>query len=262
MTSFRNSPDPEEVAERQGVKSVEVAARILQALLSQRIGVSLTDLSRATRIPAAKLHRYLTSLARARLVTQEPKNRQYRLGSFAIELGAAAMHSSDAMLEAVDKLRALRDAVDETVVLAIWSAHGPIVTHVQESSRSVLMTVRAGTMLPITATAAGMVFAAFLPAHLTSRLVAAELEHGPEDIGPIVSSLAELERVSAEIRRQKYMVNKGHLLPGVLAMASPLLDQMGQVVGVLSVVGRQPNFPDEREQATVEALLRIAGHRP
>jgi DNA-binding IclR family transcriptional regulator len=249
-------------SDRQGVKSVEVAGRILEALTAHQISVSLKELSQETRLPAAKLHRYLTSLIRARLVRQDPRTRLYQLGSFAMELGAAAMHSSDAMIDAVRKQRMVRDAVDETVSLAIWSNNGPIVVHVEESSRSVLMTVRPGTLLPLCATAAGIVFAAFLSPHLTNALAAAELQKPQDDHVPIVNSVSELNDLGRSVKRDMFMVNKSHLLPGVMAVASPLFDHGGRVIGVLSVVSRESHVTPERERHLITSLLEIAGHKP
>jgi DNA-binding IclR family transcriptional regulator len=247
--------------DRQGVKSVEVAGRILQALMARRISVSLKDLSQQTHLPAAKLHRYLTSLIRARLVRQDPRTRLYQLGGFAMELGAAAMHSSDVMLDAMRRQRTLRDAIDETVSLAIWSVKGPIVIHVEESSRSVLMTVRQGTLLPICATAAGIVFASFLAPHLTNALVATELSAENSDHEAIVTTAAEMVEVRHVVRQRMFFVNKGHLLPGVMAIATPLFDHVGAVSAVLSVVGRESHFTAEREARVISNILRIAGHK-
>lgn len=250
----------EDVQDRQGVKSVEVAARILQALMTGQISLPLKDLSRETRLPAAKLHRYLTSLIRSRLVQQDSKTRQYKLGGFAMEIGAAAMHSSEAMTDAMRKQRDLRDAIDETITLSIWSSQGPIVIRVEESSRSVLMTVRTGTLLPICATAAGIVFSTFLPAYLTTEITKQEIEAPTGDNEPIVSSLAELEKVKALVGKEMYFVNKGHLLAGVAAIATPLFDNAGHIVGVLSAVGRQGNFTPTREAHVISHLLRVADH--
>lgn len=260
LQSASNPDDAEDGISRQGVKSVEVAARILQALMAREISLPLKELSRETRLPAAKLHRYLTSLIRTRLVRQDPKTRLYQLGGFAMELGAAAMHSSDAMTDAVRKQRELRDVLDETVSLAIWSVEGPIVIHVEESSRAVLMTVRTGTLLPICATASGIVFAAFLPVHLTGILIARAIEAPSGENQPIVATGPEMEQLKRSVRKCMYFVNKGHLLPGVTAIATPLFDHGGRMIGALSVVGRQSHFIPEREALVISHLLRIADH--
>ena len=245
---------------RQGVKSVEVAARILQALIAGEISMPLKELSRETRLPAAKLHRYLTSLIRARLVRQNPKTRLYELGAFAMELGAAAMHSSEAMTDAVSKQRKLRDVLNETVSLTIWSVEGPIVIHVEESSRAVLMTVRTGILLPICATAAGIVFAAFLPVHLTGNRIAQEMEALSGENTPIVATGTEMEQLKRLVRKSMYFVNKGHLQAGVTAIATPLFDHSGRMIGALSVIGRQSHLTPAREALVISHLLQIADH--
>jgi DNA-binding IclR family transcriptional regulator len=275
-TSSAGQPEPDSVRsasvhtdaetadplDRQGVKSVEVAGRILEALMARHISVSLKDLSTETRIPAAKLHRYLTSLIRARLVRQDARTRLYQLGAFAMELGAAAMNSSDAMIDAVRRQRVVRDAIDETVSLSIWSAKGPIVVNVEESSRSVLLTVRSGTLLPICSTGAGIVFASFLAPHLANALVSNELEAKDADQEPIVATLDELNELRRTVKQDMFFVNKGHLLSGVMAIATPLFDHAGRVIAVLSVVGRESHFTPEREASVIAQILQFAGHKP
>ncbi|MDX3895548.1 IclR family transcriptional regulator [Pusillimonas sp.] len=248
-----------ETVDRQGVKSVEVAGRILEALITKQISVQLKDLSLETRLPAAKLHRYLTSLIRVRLVKQDPHTRMYQLGDFAMELGAAVMHSSGAMIDALHKQRQLCDAVGETVSLAIWSPKGPIVVNVEESNRAVLLTVRVGTLLPVSGTAAGIVFASFLAPHLTQALIARELSEQNRDFQPIVASVGKMKQLMANVRRDTYFVNRGHLLPGVMAIAAPVLDHNGGVVGVFSVLGRENHFGPDREDMAIAHLLRITG---
>lgn len=246
-----------ETVDRQGVKSVEIAGRILEALITRQISVPLKDLSHETRLPPAKLHRYLTSLIRVRLVKQDPRTRLYRLGDFAMELGAAVMHSSGAMIEALHKQRLLCDAIGETVSLAVWSAKGPIIVHVEESNRAVLLTVRTGTLLPICATAAGIVFTSFLASHLTQDLISLELEAKNRDYELIVTSARKMGQLAAKVKRDKFFVNRGHLLPGVMAIAAPVLDPNGGVVGVFSVLGRENHFDAERESLAIAHLLRI-----
>src|SRR5271154_2519816 len=74
---------------KRGVKSVDLAGRILVALCKHKKAVSLSELSEQTRIPAAKLHRYLASLTYMRMVQQDVENRKYWFGPLALEIGAA-----------------------------------------------------------------------------------------------------------------------------------------------------------------------------
>ena len=76
---------------RQGIQSIEVGARILQALARAPHPQMLRDLAAAAQMPAAKAHRYLVSFARMGLVEQQADTGLYDLGSFALELGLGAL---------------------------------------------------------------------------------------------------------------------------------------------------------------------------
>jgi DNA-binding IclR family transcriptional regulator len=64
--------------------------------------------------------------------------------------------------------------VNETVTAAIWGDTGPTIIAMEESGHVVTMNVRIGSVLPLTTTAIGQVFLAYLPDSQTQHLVAAE----------------------------------------------------------------------------------------
>lgn len=129
-----------------GIKSVEIVGRILRAFTTHARAASLKELARSSGLSAPKVHRYLASLVRVGLVQQSAGDRSYGLGSFALELGAAAARSIDPLQGAIVRLRRLRELIDETIVLSVWSPHGPIILEVEESTRPIVMTMKRGTV--------------------------------------------------------------------------------------------------------------------
>src|SRR6266571_9000099 len=65
---------------RPGIQSVEVAARILQALIAAGRPVPLKDLAKLARMHPGKAHRYLVSLTRTELVAQDDLSGHYGIG--------------------------------------------------------------------------------------------------------------------------------------------------------------------------------------
>ena len=248
-------------SERQGIKSIDIAGRVLAALCVQN-AVSLKDLSAATRIAPAKLHRYLASLMNIGFVQQDADTRRYWLGPFAIEIGAAATRASDDLTDVIARQIRLRNDVDETISLSVWSSSGPIIVHLEESSRPVVMTMKVGTVLPVLATAAGIVFASLLPESATSALLDAEFGRIGPDFNPIVRSRRSLQTMAATVRARRYVYNKGHLLPGVGALAAPLFNRSGQLIGVFSVMGRDRDIDPARDKSMLTALLQAATSEP
>jgi DNA-binding IclR family transcriptional regulator len=190
------------------------------------------------------------------MVQQSADDKSYGLGSFALEVGAIAARSNDPLVEATKKLRSLRDAIDETIVLSVWSTHGPIILEVEESTRPIVMTMKRGAVLPILSTASGVIFCAQLPRFQTGPLIEKEFEEAPEK-NLIVSDERELAQLLAMVRGQGYAINSGHLLPDIIALAAPLFDRSGSLAAVLAVIGRENRIDPRSDRRVLNALLSI-----
>lgn len=239
-----------------GIKSVEIVGRILRAFTTHARAASLKELARSSGLSAPKIHRYLASLVRIGLVQQSADDRSYALGSFALELGAAAARSSDPLQGAIGRLRRLRDLIDETIILSVWSPHGPIILEVEESTRPIVMTMKRGTVLPVLSTATGIVFCAALPRFHTSALIERELS-GEVQSDRIVKSMKELEELLVRVREQGYALNAGHLLPDIIALAAPAFDPAGSLAAVLGVIGREDRIDPRCDDRVLKALLSV-----
>jgi len=239
-----------------GIKSVEIVGRILRALAMHASAVSLKELARTSGMSAPKIHRYLVSLVRIGLVQQSSDDRSYALGPFALEVGAAAARSSEPLQDAMSRLRRLRDLIDETIVLSVWSPHGPIILEVEESTRPIVMTMKRGTVLPVLSTATGIVFCAQLPRFHTNSLIKRELS-GKLDNNPIVKNMKELDELLAGVRQQGYALNSGHLLPDIIALAAPTFDLTGSFTAVLGVIGREDRIDPRSDDKVLKALLSV-----
>ena len=246
---------------KRGVKSVDLASRILVALCSLNKAVSLSELSQETRIPPAKLHRYLASLTYAKIVQQDPESRKYWFGPLALEIGAAATSGSDDLSDAIARQIKLRNIINETISLSVWSASGPIILHVEQANRAVITTMKVGTILPVLTTAAGIVFVSTLSASTTQFLVEKEFGNGEASFNPIAKTKTALKRLTAVVKRRGYAYNRGRLLPGVSALAAPVWGRTGQLVGVFSVIGQSNQIDPSRNRAVLSELLHQAGGR-
>jgi DNA-binding IclR family transcriptional regulator len=240
----------------QGIKSIEVGFRLLSALTVARRGVPLRDLARAAAMSPSKAHRYLASFMTTGLVEQDPGTRDYRLGPFAFEMGLAAIGSSDHLKHAIDTQIRLRDELDETVVLTVWGSHGPTVLRVEESSDPVIMTMKVGASLPLMHSAAGRVFAAFMPRRIIeSHLQVANFSASVYGRRGSIR-YDDIEAELADIRRTGLSVSNGEVLRGVNAVAGPLLAPQGKLVGALGVIGQQDNLDMSADGRIARVLHR------
>lgn len=238
--------------QRPGIQSVEIASRILAAMAEAFQPLPLKELARRCGMPAAKVHRYLVSLTRTKLVAQDSVDGRYSIGPAAIALGLAGLHSLDAVRIASAYLADLRDDSGETAVLATWSDTGPVVIRIEESSRPVFMNVRVGSTLPLLRSAVGLVFAAYR----TDEEARALIERERRTFGRIRGRGGIEERL-ARTRHLGIGVVDGDLVPGVTALAAPIFDHRARIVASVALLGG-PQHLDARADSPAARLLKKA----
>jgi DNA-binding IclR family transcriptional regulator len=231
-----------------------VAAKILKTLAAEGGALPLKRLAIAAAMPRAKVHRYLASLRSAGLVSQDPDSGEYRIGAAAVTIGLVGLGRMSPVRQLVEALPRLRDRINETVTAAIWGETGPTVIAMEESDRVVTMNVRIGTVLPLSTTAIGRLFLAFLHQAVTQRFLAAERRAMPAAKLP---SEKQLEQLLKLIRAERISITYGALMPGVDAMAAPVFDYRGELIAAVCAVGRFEGM-NARSEAHVRRSLASA----
>ena len=233
---------------------MEVAGPLLLALARSAGPLTLSAIARSAGMPAAKAHRYLVSLIRVGLVEQDAATGLYDLGGLALELGLVALGRLDAVKLADETLASLREATGETVALAIWGNFGPTYIRLLQSKRPVTINLQIGSVMPMTYTASGLCFAAYLPENETGELLQNELEQNRREKLDAPQSEKELQPLLDETRRHGMARMIGHLEPaaarpavttrtaerllaGFNAFSAPVFDHDRHIRFALTVVG-------------------------
>lgn len=247
------------VKNQRGVQSAEVALGLLRVLVEAGKPMMLRDLASGARMPPAKAHRYLVSLARAGLVEQEGAGGLYDLGPYALELALACLARIDPVRIASDALHDLCRRVDETVALAVWGSRGPVFVRWEEPTHPVATNVRVGSVIPVLASASGRIFAAFLPPEIVDPFIRAELRQSARSRhsrGP--RSRAQVEALLAAVRRDGLARVSGDLLSGVNAVSAPVFDHRKRVVLAITALGDERRFDSSPRGAIARALRDTA----
>src|SRR5215469_3477968 len=214
MKTTRNRAIRSGATDRGGVQSVTIAARILNALAAAGGGVPLRNLAADTGLARGKVHRYLLSLRRAGLVSQQADTSLYQLGPQAIAIGLAALRGVNPVADVCGALPALRDGINQTVTAAVWSEAGPILVAMQESDHWLTMNIRVGSRLPLLTTAIGRVFLAHLPKADVVPLVAAERKAAPAR-GIDLPTAEAVESAADEVRKRRLARVPSAIIPGI-----------------------------------------------
>ena len=238
---------------RVGIQSVEVAARLIEAMSSAAGPLPLKELAEAAGMPASKAHRYMVSLCRTGIAEQDPATGKYDFGSKTLAIGLAALGRIDVIDIATRTMRDLSDRTGATAVLAVWGEHGPTVVRFEENAHPVRMNVRVGSTLSVGRSAIGQTFGAYLPSNVTRPLLSAERELTGAAPGD-----SRLEDVFGDVRSGAFNRNVGAYVPGVAAMAAPIFDAQNRLVAVLGLLGHEVSLDTSRTGEPARELVATA----
>lgn len=226
----------------RGIQSVDIALEVLTALAAAPGPATLTDLSQATGMPPAKLHRYLASFVNAGFVVQRRRSGAYDLGPAALRLGVGAMARSDIVNRVAGDLPLLTAETGATALLAVWGSQGATIVRWERSPGFIVTTLGLGVTLPLLGSATGQLFLAFSsPGVIADRL---EAEGGRQDD-------RERERLCREVRRARLARTEGRFIPGLSAASAPVLNWQGEIEAAVTLVSTDPGLVADDSAALI-----------
>ena len=223
--------------EGRGVQSIEVGAKLLYALVEESEPMMLKHLAKLAGIAPAQAYAYLVSYRKLGIVEQDGAGGRYRLGPLALQLGIARMRTFDPLRMASQLALDLSRDSAMNVAVVVWGSFGPTVVQLEESGSQLNMNTRAGTVYSMTGTASGRVFSAFMPDGIVKE--ALRNERREDKAGERVGKSRFLAKTEIErIRRQGYSsIDIDPPVPGINAIAAPVLDHAGQLQFVMTMIG-------------------------
>lgn len=233
------------------IQSLARADAILQAIADAPEGAArLSEICRATGLHKNTAFTLLDTLAALGLVEQERETRRYRLGLRILQLGRLVQNRLDIATLSRPALIRLCNATRETVNLAVPDLFDALVVHSFEGAFSVRATSYTGWRIHYHASALGKSMLAFFDEPTRAAVLQAR---------PLVSltanTITTAERLKAqlaEIRARGYSFDLEEAEIGAHAVAGPMINAFGDVVGAISVSGPASRLP-------VPVLEGIAG---
>ena len=255
------------VAPRAGIQSVEVGFGLLDVLANAGAPLNLRDLAAQANMSAAKAHRYLVSFQRLKLVVQDGASTRYDLGPAALKLGLASLSRIDAVKLARARLPLLMGEIGQTLALAVWGNQGPTIVHWEESPQVITVSLRLGDVMPLTSSATGLCFAAFMATRQNAAktrlqsLLKAEMAStqklGRQDLP---TSLSAVNALLDEARAHGAARVVNTLLPGVGGFCAPVFDADGHMVLGMVALGSLVSF-DPAFDGEVATPLKAAARQ-
>jgi IclR family acetate operon transcriptional repressor len=229
----------DERASRTGVQSVDRAVAILRCFDARRPDLGISEIARMTGLSTSTTHRLLVAMQSNRLVRQTT-DRRYGLGPLLVQLARSGAVPTTLRDAALPFMRALRDEIDETVAVHELLPTGERAVVDQVESRQELRRTYTDIGVPLE-----------LPLGAPGKAILAMLRPERQDwwlarrIDPVTPrTVTDPDRLRAqlvEIRGRGWAESHSERTSGIRAVAAPLFDHTGEVIGALGT-----SVPDVR----------------
>jgi DNA-binding IclR family transcriptional regulator len=212
-----------------GIQAVDMGLEILDRIVANGAGMSLSALSRETGLKPNLLHRYLVSLTRRSLLTQAPLTGLYDLGPYARRIGLVALNRFEEMAHVHQFVTTFVAQTGHTIALYVWTDIGPTLIRMEMASGALPFALRVGSALPLCRSATGRVFLAYLPDGLTRSFVERERAVAAAEGWTLPDLGAEV----AKIRSERVYATRDAIIPS-RAIVAPILDASGKLFCTLT----------------------------
>lgn len=195
---------------------------------------SVTELSELTGLSKSNVSKILKEFRALGFLLQDQTTRRYRVGPQALAVGAGYFAGSSLVRCADRFMHRLVKRTEATATLNVVCDSRVLFVAAKDGGRQPAFSWPVGSYIPLHATAAGKIAAAFAGRHDGAPIIA-NVELRSFTPSTICEVGALMEQFS-EIRRVGIACTYGESTYGIAGVAAPILDDEDKVVGAISVL--------------------------
>ena len=249
-------------------QSLRRALTLLERLAESPRGLSLTDLSYELGMPAATVHRLLSTFEELQFIEQDAEHGLWFVGLKAFTVGNAYLNRRDLVSIARQHMHALVEQCGETVNLGVVDDGEVVFISQVESEEVMRMIVKLGSRSPIHASGVGKAMLAHLPRQRVARIL--ERRGLQRFTDKTIDNANQLRDELDQVRHRGYALDGEEHAVGLRCVAAPLFDENGQVVAAISLSGPKARMVDARlgelglaiQQTADEITQALGGQKP
>jgi DNA-binding IclR family transcriptional regulator len=216
---------------------------------------TLDEMVTELKLPRMTGYRMARTLQSAGYLVTDQQSGRYRLGPALIASTYLSEGYAELVAIARPYLESLVEQTGESATLAVDVDGVAVCVDMVDSPRPHKREVAVGRVIGDTANAHGKMFAASMPEEERARLLAVPHER----LTP--KTITDPEELAAELRRARdegvaFDIEERNL--GTCAVAAPVRDQMGAVIGSIGVIVPTGRFGPEERQSCVSAVKAAA----
>ncbi len=226
------------------MSTVAKTLALLNLLSPLKPKLGLTEFVQLTGNDKATTFRRLTELVKAGFLEQDPVDKTYHLGSGLTRLALVREETFPVQELAMQVLQELNKEVHETVHMTLLQGDNGLntIAHVDDKIHGNRVWIDPAAILPLHATASGMVVLAFADQALRNKVLNSKLEK----ITQHTSNTAEqLQKNLETFKQQGYSKVVGTYELDVCGLAAPIYNKQQAVIGAIAIALPVSRLTDE-----------------
>jgi DNA-binding IclR family transcriptional regulator len=237
------------------IESVDSALKILRMLCDAKT-LRVSEVAARLGVAQSTAHRLLTMLVHHGFAKQDERRGEYATGPTFLEMGFAVIRDLEIRQHARPLLEELRDRVNETVHLGV--PYGQDILYVEgvESRQQLRSGSRVGSFVPAHCVGLGKALLATLSREELRRVYPGRAL--PALTQRTLTTVTELERQLAKIRRVGFARSRAESTDGVGSIAVAVTDRRGVGRAAVSVSAPLTRVTPENEALWVAAARDVA----
>lgn len=218
--------------------------------------MTFTELFRQAGLPKTSLHRTLNTLTRQGLLRQDPHTKTFKLGTRLLELAHEVWSDFDLRLAAQDELSRLRDAQEETVLLATLAHDKALIVACEQAGRLAAISAAPGASCSLFDSALGQAMAAHLDPVRQKRLLDEAAAHfSPAEAETWREGIQSVWNLTSA---RGYAIAQNDMAQRCQTLATAVFDIEGRPVGAIAVVAELEQLTAERLHGLASELMGVA----
>jgi DNA-binding IclR family transcriptional regulator len=215
----------------------------------------VSEIARDLNMAKSTVHGMTSALEELGAVMRDPHTKRYRLGFTLFELGRLAYSQIDLKTLARPIMEELMESTQTSVFLGILNWDHVTVLDIVESRQDLKITAPIGTTIPLFAGAVGKVFLASMEEKQTEKIIRSKgLTRFTKNT--IVDPELYYQELRG-VRKKGYAVDDEEYIPGVRAVASPIVG-LGQLMSAIWVVGFKASLDEKKMKAIIKVTKKAA----
>lgn len=232
------------------------AFRIVELLAQEQKPLTLIEISTRMELPKQSVHRLLKQLESAWLVNREGAGKHYACSSRVRQMAINMLMTTGPAAARRAILQEMADKVQASCNLAISSGDAVVYLDRVEANWNASTKLTPGTRVPFHCTASGKLLMSFLPKPQREGLLKRlPLRKWTEFT---ISEIDALRLDLAETRKRRFSVNMGEYIPGIVAVAVPVMLNAHKAGAAVAIQASADQFSTKELMKWLPQLHQVA----